>query len=79
MLSERGTCVDHSTICHWVPRYAPAMEKRLRWYWKRPSFSRGWQVDETYIKVKEAWTYLYRGRHIERARIYALMTVIWGA
>ncbi len=36
------------------------MEKRLRWYWKRPSFSRSWRVNETYIKVKGKWAYLYR-------------------
>ncbi|WP_336985147.1 IS6 family transposase, partial [Asaia sp. HN128] len=60
MLSERGVSVDHSTIYRWVQRYAPEMEKRLRWYWKRPGFSRSWRVDETYIKVKGKWTYLYR-------------------
>ena len=60
MLAERGVSVDHSTIYRWVQRYAPEMEKRLRWYWKRPGFSRSWRVDETYIKVKGRWTYLYR-------------------
>lgn len=60
MLVERGVSVDHSTIYRWVQRYAPEMEKRLRWYWKRPGFSRSWRVDETYIKVKGKWTYLYR-------------------
>ncbi len=30
---ERGVNVDHSTIYRWV-RYAPEMEKRLRWYWR---------------------------------------------
>ncbi|WP_408831878.1 IS6 family transposase [Acetobacter thailandicus] len=60
MLAERGVGVDHSTIYRWVQRYAPEMEKRLRWYWKRPCFSRSWCVDETYIKVKGQWTYLYR-------------------
>lgn len=60
MLAERGVGVDHSTIYRWVQRYAPEMEKRLRWYWKRPGFSRSWRVDETYIKVKGRWTYLYR-------------------
>ncbi|MFQ0195194.1 IS6 family transposase, partial [Klebsiella pneumoniae] len=29
----RGVNVDHSTIYRWVQRYAPEMEKRLRWYW----------------------------------------------
>ncbi|QDH24914.1 IS6 family transposase [Neokomagataea tanensis] len=60
MLAERGVSVDHSTIYRWVQRYAPEMEKRLRWYWKRPGFSSSWRVDETYIKVKGKWTYLYR-------------------
>ncbi|MCQ5404462.1 hypothetical protein NO741_27425, partial [Klebsiella pneumoniae] len=35
MLAERGVNVDHSTIYRWVQRYAPEMEKRLRWYWRR--------------------------------------------
>ena len=60
MLAERGVDVDHSTIYRWVQRYAPEMEKRLRWYWKRPTIWRSWRVDETYIKVKGRWTYLYR-------------------
>ncbi len=37
MLAERGVNVDHSTIYRWVQRYAPEMEKRLRWYWRNPS------------------------------------------
>ncbi|WP_267288074.1 IS6 family transposase [Neokomagataea thailandica] len=55
MLAERGVSVDHSTIYRWVQRYAPEMEKRLRWYLKRPGFSSSWRVDETYIKVKGKW------------------------
>ncbi|MGS2346159.1 hypothetical protein [Enterobacter hormaechei] len=39
MLAERGVNVDHSTIYRWVQRYAPEMEKRLRWYWRNPSES----------------------------------------
>jgi len=60
MLGERGVAVDHSTIYRWVQRYAPEMEKRLRWYWKRPSIWRSWRVDETYVKVAGEWVYLYR-------------------
>ncbi len=37
MLAEREVNVDHSTIYRWVQRYAPEMEKRLRWYWRNPS------------------------------------------
>ena len=36
MMTERGVAVDHSTIYRWVQRYAPEMEKRLRWQWRRP-------------------------------------------
>lgn len=60
MLAERGVNVDHSTIYRWVQRYAPEMEKRLRWYWRNPSDLCPWQMDETYVKVNGRWAYLYR-------------------
>ncbi|GKJ56613.1 hypothetical protein NUBL8589_34180 [Klebsiella pneumoniae] len=40
MLAERGVNVDHSTIYRWVQRYAPEMEKRLRWYWRNQAGAR---------------------------------------
>ena len=60
MLAERGVNVDHTTIYRWVQRYAPEMEKRLRWYWRNPSGFCSWHLDETYIKVNGRWAYLYR-------------------
>jgi IS6 family transposase len=59
MMGERGVLVDHSTIYRWVQRYAPEVEKRLRWQWRRPQ-STSWRVDETYVKVRGNWSYLYR-------------------
>jgi IS6 family transposase len=59
MLSERAVEVDHTTIYRWVQRYAPEIEARLKWYW-RPRSGVSWQVDETYVKVKGKWVYLYR-------------------
>ena len=59
MMTERGVAVDHSTIYRWVQRFAPEVEKRLRWQWRRPQ-SRSWRVDETYIRVRGKWAYLYR-------------------
>jgi transposase-like protein len=59
MLAERGINVDHTTIYRWVQRYAPKMEKRLRWFWRR-GFDPSWRLDETYVKVRGKWTYLYR-------------------
>ena len=39
MMAERGVLVDHSTIYRWVQRYAPEMEKRLRWQWRTERFA----------------------------------------
>ncbi len=57
MISERGVEVDHTTIYRWIQHYAPEFEKGIRWY-ARPSV---WflRVDETYIKVRGKWKYLY--------------------
>lgn len=60
MLAERGVHVDHSTIYRWVQRYAPEIERRLRWVWRASSLRRNWRVDETYVKVRGRWAYLYR-------------------
>lgn len=60
MLAERGISVDHTTLYRWVQRYAPEMEKRLRWYGRQPSGFSSWHLDETYIKVNGKWAYLYR-------------------
>lgn len=59
MMGERGVSVDHSTIYRWVQKYAPEIEKRLRWQWRRPR-STSWRIDETYVKVRGKWAYLYR-------------------
>ena len=59
MMGERGVSVDHSTIYPWVQKYAPEIEKRLRWQWRGPR-STSWRIDETYVKVRGQWAYLYR-------------------
>src|SRR3546814_19539417 len=59
MLAERGISVDHTTIYRWVQCYAPEMEKRLPWFWRR-GFDPSWRLDETYVQVRGKWTYLYR-------------------
>jgi transposase, IS6 family len=58
MMSERGIDVDHSTIYRWVQHYAPELHKRLKWHFRGTNDS--WRVDETYIKIKGEWKYLYR-------------------
>jgi putative transposase len=57
MMAERGISVDHATIHRWVVRYSPELLKRFNRR-KRPVTGR-WHVDETYIKVRGQWQYLY--------------------
>jgi transposase-like protein len=58
MMGERGIALTHTTILRWVQRYVPEFEKRWNKY-SRP-VGGSWRCDETYIKVKGGWTYLYR-------------------
>jgi transposase, IS6 family len=58
MMAERGLRVDHTTIYRWVQRYVPELEKRCRAHLKATNDS--WRVDETYVKIKTTWMYLYR-------------------
>jgi transposase-like protein len=58
MMQEREVEVDASTIFRWVQRYAPELEKRVRWYQGYRSGS--WRVDETYVGVGGQWKYLFR-------------------
>jgi transposase-like protein len=57
-MSERGVALAHTTILRWVQRYVPEFEKRWGRY-ARP-LNGSWRCDETYIKVRGRWTYLYR-------------------
>jgi transposase-like protein len=58
MMAERGLSMAHTTIMRWVHHYAPEFERR----WNR--FARpvgaSWRVDETYVKIRGGWVYLYR-------------------
>ena len=58
MLADRGVSVDHTTVYRWVQAYAATLERKARSHLRPCTGS--WRVDETYIKVKGVWTYLYR-------------------
>ncbi|MCM3654133.1 IS6 family transposase [Metabacillus litoralis] len=58
MMEERGLSIAHTTIMRWVHQYGPELDKRVRRYLKTTNDS--WRVDETYVKVKGQWMYLYR-------------------
>ena len=58
MMEERDLAMAHTTIMRWVHHYAPEFERR----WNRFARSAGqsWRVDETYVKIRGKWVYLYR-------------------
>ena len=58
LLEERGVPIDHATIQRWVVKYSPQLEEAFHRR-KRPVWV-SWRMDETYIKVKGQWYYLYR-------------------
>jgi putative transposase len=72
LMQERGVSVDHSTVNRWVVKYNPQLEaafhrrKRLVW--------RSWRMDETYIRVKGRWCYLYRAVDTSGQTIDFLLT-----
>jgi transposase-like protein len=58
MIAEHGIEVDHSSVHRWVIKLVPLLEKAFRKQ-KRP-VGKSWRMDETYIKVRGQWKYLYR-------------------
>jgi len=57
-MEERRVELDHTTINRWVIKYSPLLEEAF-YRRKRPVWV-SWRMDETYIKVKGEWKYLYR-------------------
>jgi transposase-like protein len=58
MMAERGLSIVHATTMRWVHRYVPESERRWNRF-ARP-VGRSWRVDETYVKIRGEWVYLYR-------------------
>jgi transposase-like protein len=58
MMAERGISNDHATIHRWTAHYAPLLLKQFNR--RKRAVTRRWHVDETYIKVRGRWMYLYR-------------------
>ncbi len=72
MLAERGISVDRSSIYRWFIEYSPSLRKKLCHY-QFIKIDSSWQLDETYVKVKGVWFYLYgvfgeQGEHVDFLR-----------
>jgi IS6 family transposase len=74
LLIERGVGADHTTVWRWVQCYAPEFEQRMRRHLK--STNKSWRVDETYIRVKGRWCYLYRAIDSAGATIDFLLSAL---
>ncbi|WP_301213786.1 IS6 family transposase [Yersinia sp. 22-579] len=72
MMAERGVIVDHSTLHRWVIRRVPLLDKVFRQH--KRSVGRRWRMDETYIKIKGQWKYLYRAVDTSGQTIDFLLT-----
>ena len=58
IMEERGVNVDHATLNRWVVRFSPLIAKEAQK--RKRSTARSWRMDETYVKGKGVWQFLYR-------------------
>jgi putative transposase len=72
MMQERGAEVDHATLNRWVLKYIPLLDQQFRTR-KRP-VGPSWRMDETYVRIKGAWKYLYRAVDKAGATVDFLLT-----
>ena len=72
LMGERGIELDHATVQRWVVKYTPLVEAEFRK--KKKTVGSSWRMDETYIKIKGIWHYLYRAVDKEGNTIDFLLT-----
>nr|WP_254656503.1 IS6 family transposase [Roseovarius sp. 217] len=58
IMAERGVTVDHATLNRWVVKFSPLIAANAQA--RKRATANSWRMDETSIKVRGKWTYLYR-------------------
>jgi putative transposase len=58
LMQERGVTADHATVNRWVVKYSPQLEAAF--HRRKCPVWVSWRLDETYLRVKGKWCYLYR-------------------
>ena len=76
MMAERGFNLDHSILNRWVINYSEQLESEFRKKYKRQTGS-SWRMDQTYIKIKGQWHYLYRA--VDKAAAFSFFNKSIGA
>lgn len=72
LMLEHGMAVDHAILTRWVITYAPACDQQFRR--RHQPVGRSWRMDETAVRVNEAWNDLYRaGDKGEGAEVYRVV------
>jgi putative transposase len=59
MFLERGVTFTYESVREWERRFAPLLTEHLRTK-RRGQAGQSWYLDETYVRVKGKWCYLYR-------------------
>ena len=72
LLRIRGVIVDDTTIQRWVFKFTPMIDRNIRKLKRQVGLR--WRLDETYIKVKGKWCYLYRAVDKDGKTIDFLLT-----
>jgi putative transposase len=72
LMEERGVPVDHATVQRWVVKYSPQLEEAF--HRRKHPVESSWRMDETYIRVKGTWRYLYRAVDKQGQTIDFLLT-----
>jgi transposase-like protein len=72
LIAERGVPVDHETVQRWVVKYSAQLAEAF--HRRKCPVGRSWRMDDTYIRVKGEWRYVYRAVDKTRQTIDFLLT-----
>jgi len=73
MFLVRGIVFSHEAVRDWEAKLTPALAEELRRR-RRRRIGRSWYIDETFIKVRGRWHYLYRAIDCDGALVDVMLS-----